>query len=95
VFASPLPIGSLADLGTLVTVLYAVRHEIRPQLQTLGAGLVLATQDDPEVDTDQLADELNVDEGKVDALERDVVACGGEVVDARHIPRNDGRGSQK
>jgi hypothetical protein len=71
-------VGSLADLGTFVLVVYALRHEIRPHLNTMAAGLVALARNDAGVDDDRLQDELDVDESEVEAVQPTIIACGGE-----------------
>ncbi|MFC7131661.1 MULTISPECIES: hypothetical protein [Salinibaculum] len=69
-------VGSPADLATLGVVLYSVRHEIQPRIETLAAGVVALAEQEQTVDDDTLQDELEVSPEAVEAL-RPVIVCGG------------------
>jgi len=75
----PTAIGSPADVGTFLLVLYTVRNEIRPRLNRLSAAVVALANSEPTVDEDRLQDDLDVDETEVDAVRRRMV-CGGHRV---------------
>jgi len=73
-------IGSPADVGTFVLVLYGLKNEIRSRMNTLAAGIVALAASEPTVDEDRLKSELDVEDDDIDAV-RPRVYCGGQPLD--------------
>lgn len=69
----PLPeIGSLADLGTLIVVLYVYRADLRPRLATMSAGIVALARGRPHVDDDGLQSDLDIPDRHVADYQRPI-----------------------
>jgi len=70
-------VGSPTDVATLFVVVVTLLYEVRPTQDTLAAAVVALARRQPGVDDEGLQDDLDVDERSVDAVEQEIVACGG------------------
>jgi hypothetical protein len=71
-------VGSAVDVATLIVVLVGFGARLRPRLETVSAGLIALAQREPGVDDARLADELDVDQRQVRAMETKIIETGGD-----------------
>ena len=65
-------VGSLADLGTLIVVLYVYRADLRPRLSKMSAGVVALARGRPHVDDESLQSDLDIEDRHVADYQRPI-----------------------